>query len=662
MLTLIEKRSIPPKTLLAVALLWWCLLLTSMAVANSLPEPSVGQRWFVDETAGLTAPEALQRFANGASQPLTQDVFRLGNQLRQVWIRQQVSNQSGTSVSRRLLLESPYTAYFHASLWSDSLPSPISLLEDSDQQPFSARNNSFRFLNSEPFTLAAGEVATILIQTRFDGPTFLRTRLLSEAEFHTLRLQDGVIAALFYGISLTVALLFLLLSLAARQPIGLMFAGLFLLGLLALADVDGYALRFFWPDYPQLETWMPLIVLPLLNALGFMTCRQIIRAIDPGKWLMLQVAALVLTGLTLVLPLLLPFFLLPTLVQTELMLTMLMFFLLPLAFISWLGRQRRNRLLWGFLVLVSGAVLLMAASMLFFELALPVVLTRYFHYLVFLLISLAVMGSMTIHIMGMSRDQQNAIRRELAYSRREADMNRTLFKSEQAYAAARELAQSRQQQLAKASHDIRQPLTSLRSTLDVVIREQSPEIRQQLRGSLDYMEQLCSNYLSKNRGQSASAPAPETVVEAYPINLILSNVQRMFADEARATGIEIRRVACHASLTVPSLAMMRMVSNLLANAIKHHTSASRPRVLLGCRRRGEQLRIMVCDNSRGMSEPEIADLLKPYHKGKNSAGEGLGLAIIQQLAAEHGLGFEISSVPRCGSCFVLVVPTVLLQC
>lgn len=308
---------------------------------------------------------------------------------------------------------------------------------------------------------------------------------------------------------------------------------------------------------------------------------------------------------------------------------------------------------------MAGLVLLV-----FIDIPLPELLIEHVHHAAYLIVGLMVMSIITIQLMGLHKDQQSALQRELELAQKNARINAELLQAEQNYSRAQRLAGKHKQQLASASHDLRQPIVSLRASIDAIAVSQTPLMRQQLRDAFDYLEQLCNQHLQQSRPENDPdtdvIPDPELVSEhkaaAYPASLILGTVQRMFSKEAADRGIELRKVDCSVLLNTEPLVVMRIVSNLVANAIKHHPGGQRARVLLGCRRRHNRLEIMICDNGSGMTDDEIRVLQQPYQKSDDSAGEGLGLAIIQRLAAENGLVLHIESEVARGSCFRVTAP------
>ena len=114
------------------------------------------------------------------------------------------------------------------------------------------------------------------------------------------------------------------------------------------------------------------------------------------------------------------------------------------------------------------------------------------------------------------------------------------------------------------------------------------------------------------------------------------------------------------SLTVRSdpRLLEQIIRNLLSNAVKYTTEG---KLLLGCRRRGDKLRIEVWDTGPGIPELELQAIFEEFHQLDNPARErskglGLGLAIVQRLADLLGHKIDVRSRLGAGSVFTIEVP------
>ena len=115
---------------------------------------------------------------------------------------------------------------------------------------------------------------------------------------------------------------------------------------------------------------------------------------------------------------------------------------------------------------------------------------------------------------------------------------------------------------------------------------------------------------------------------------------------------------CTAVVRSDSALLRVILQNLVSNAIKY---TSRGKVLIGCRHRGDKLRIEVWDSGTGIPEDEQEAVFEELYQLDNPArdrskGAGFGLAIVKRTAAllEHPL--YMHSVVGKGSSFAIEVP------
>lgn len=224
----------------------------------------------------------------------------------------------------------------------------------------------------------------------------------------------------------------------------------------------------------------------------------------------------------------------------------------------------------------------------------------------------------------------------------QAETDRRLLETEREYIRARDAARHRKQQLAAASHDIKQPLFGLRQMLAKEAADISPNLRVRLGEAIDYLEKLTEEY---GRPTEPLEDDADKRSDKYPVDLILRTVDDMFSEEATARDVVLDIDESSVETDVPALALIRAVSNLVANALRH-AKASRVTVQVS---EGEGCSIRVVDDGCGFEAGELDRLLAPGQKGNESEGDGLGLAIVQKLAARHDFKFAIQSSPGSGA-------------
>ena len=165
--------------------------------------------------------------------------------------------------------------------------------------------------------------------------------------------------------------------------------------------------------------------------------------------------------------------------------------------------------------------------------------------------------------------------------------------------AAEEANIAKSRFLAAASHDLRQPLHAL--GLFVQALEETPlatrerQVIGNIRSSVDAMEELFNALLDISR---LDAGVVQPLVTTIPLAVVFDRVRFEYAPIARQKrlSLTVMKTVVHVQ-SDPSL-LARMIRNLLSNAVRYTESGG---VVLGCRRRGNTVRIEVWDTGNGHS-------------------------------------------------------------
>jgi CheY-like chemotaxis protein len=122
--------------------------------------------------------------------------------------------------------------------------------------------------------------------------------------------------------------------------------------------------------------------------------------------------------------------------------------------------------------------------------------------------------------------------------------------------------------------------------------------------------------------------------------------------------LTLRTVPSSATVATDPELLDRILRNLLANAVSYTASGG---ILLGCRRSGDSVRIIVADTGPGIPEPQQHHIFEEFYQVGNperdrSRGFGLGLAIVRRIAdmLEHPI--SVRSATGKGSVFSVTVP------
>ena len=213
--------------------------------------------------------------------------------------------------------------------------------------------------------------------------------------------------------------------------------------------------------------------------------------------------------------------------------------------------------------------------------------------------------------------------------------------------------------LAAASHDLRQPLQTislLQGLLASSLKDADAlKLVARLGETLSAMSGMLNTLLDINQLEAGTVRA-DTV--GFPIDDLLERLRTEFAYHAAAQELGWRVVSSHVTVQSDPRLLEQMLRNLLSNAMKY---TEHGRVLLGCRRRGDRLRIEVWDTGPGIPEAQLQRIFEEFHQLDNPARErsrglGLGLAIVERLAELLDHRIEVHSRPGKGSVFAVEVP------
>ena len=137
-------------------------------------------------------------------------------------------------------------------------------------------------------------------------------------------------------------------------------------------------------------------------------------------------------------------------------------------------------------------------------------------------------------------------------------------------AALSEISRARRS-LSETRHDLRQPLVSLQSALSGV-DPKNRELHRALEWSIDYIDQLLSATTLDEDGAVTSVKRKTEDAHSRQITALgehLLTLEQMFGEEALNKGCVLEIDKSNLILAIPSVAIHRILSNLIDNAIKH---------------------------------------------------------------------------------------------
>ncbi|MBK6631173.1 MAG: hypothetical protein IPG33_09005 [Betaproteobacteria bacterium] len=213
--------------------------------------------------------------------------------------------------------------------------------------------------------------------------------------------------------------------------------------------------------------------------------------------------------------------------------------------------------------------------------------------------------------------------------------------------------------LAAASHDLRQPLHALvLFSADLMSKADSTSMRRlagQINAAIASLGELLDGLLDFSRVDLGAA-RPE--LQAVGLDELLERVVATHRNSAQVKGLQLRRHPTRSHVLSDSLLLYRMVSNLVANAVRY---TERGGILIGVRRSADRVRIEVWDSGIGITDAHRSLIFQEFFQAGNpernpGKGLGLGLSLVERLARLLDHSLSVRSVPGSGSVFGISLP------
>jgi len=204
-----------------------------------------------------------------------------------------------------------------------------------------------------------------------------------------------------------------------------------------------------------------------------------------------------------------------------------------------------------------------------------------------------------------------------------------------------------------ASHELRSPIASIRTQLEVAAAHPSGTDWQEVTAGVleesHRMERLVDDLL-------ALARADEGVLHlrTEPVDLgevVVSEAERVERVPVDTAAVDSVIVAGDA------LALRRVVRNLLENAARH----AEGRVAASVARSGGEVVVVVEDDGTGIAPEDRERVFERFTRledgrSRDAGGSGLGLAVVREIVAAHGGTVAVGDGALGGACFEVRLP------
>jgi two-component system sensor histidine kinase MprB len=217
-----------------------------------------------------------------------------------------------------------------------------------------------------------------------------------------------------------------------------------------------------------------------------------------------------------------------------------------------------------------------------------------------------------------------------------------------------ESVRAQRQLVADASHELRTPVTSLRTNVEVLLAggELDPELRHQMLDDVveqtEELSSLVNDLIEVARGDLPLDESEE---------LRLDRVVEEAVARARRHAPDTRFVTDLSPVAVRGVPerLARAIGNLLDNAARHSPPGGEVSVTV------DADGIRVRDHGSGFEAGDLPYVFDRFFRGINARGRqgsGLGLAIVRQVAEQHGGSVAAANAPGGGALMTLALPGV----
>lgn len=206
--------------------------------------------------------------------------------------------------------------------------------------------------------------------------------------------------------------------------------------------------------------------------------------------------------------------------------------------------------------------------------------------------------------------------------------------------------------LSKFSHELRNPLTSVYSTVQL-IEMQHPEVKDykywsNLSQDLEYMNQLLTELSDFSKSERLN-------VSTFSLRALLEQISLSFAATIANSKVEYTSKLSSSinQITGDKTKLQEVFLNLLKNAF----DAASPDKTIYLEASSDErfISVLIRDTGCGITAEQLPTIFEPFVTYKKN-GSGLGLAICEKIIRAHGGSISVESAVNVGTTFSVFLP------
>jgi signal transduction histidine kinase len=216
--------------------------------------------------------------------------------------------------------------------------------------------------------------------------------------------------------------------------------------------------------------------------------------------------------------------------------------------------------------------------------------------------------------------------------------------------------------IATASHDLRNPITSING-YSMLIQQAGPlseaqtDFAKRIQRAAEHMTELVENMLDLAK-MDLNAEIKQEQIDVSQLIWELADEFQPQA-EGRHQLLTLGETRSGVKVQGDRLKLRQALRNLIGNAIKYTPEGGT--VVISMKQDDGTISVSIQDSGYGIPAAELPNIFKRFYRVRNNGddeieGNGLGLAIVKAIAEQHGGDVTVESEVGKGSCFTVSLP------